>query len=107
MYSADEGSDARKESLTADDVAGICAVYPPDGNRAVDPSVSPGGTLTAGSCDPTPRHGFTTQCPPGGPPKGGGCAASAGGAGSAGAATPALLLGLLAGGVTRRRRRKR
>jgi hypothetical protein len=49
--------------LTPDDVAGICAIYPPDGTRNVDPSVAANGKITADACDPTPRHGFTTQCP--------------------------------------------
>lgn len=34
--------------LSADDVAGICAVYPPGQNT--------------GACDPTPRHGYSAQC---------------------------------------------
>ena len=43
----------------ADDVAGICALYPPGGARA--PSA---GFLAPGPCDPTPRNGFSTQCGP-------------------------------------------
>lgn len=35
-------------TLAADDMAAICAVYPP---AAPDPS-----------CDPTPRHGFSSEC---------------------------------------------
>jgi hypothetical protein len=42
---------------TPDDVAGICAIYPPDGTR--DTSM---GVIDAGPCDTTPRHGFGTQC---------------------------------------------
>jgi hypothetical protein len=45
------------QSLTPDDVAGICAIYPPDGTRNTTL-----GSLTAGACDDTPRHGFTTMC---------------------------------------------
>ena len=42
-------------NLTADDVAGICTVYRPDGTRAVlDGKVTPGP-----QCDPTPRRGYT------------------------------------------------
>jgi hypothetical protein len=50
--------------LAADDVDGICAMYPPGGQRAIDPSV-PGATngeIAEATCDPTPRHGFSTQC---------------------------------------------
>jgi hypothetical protein len=52
-------------NLSADDVQGICAIYPPDGTRATGD-----GGLTEGSCDPTPRHGYSKTC--GG---GGGCSA--------------------------------
>ncbi len=45
-------------NLTSDDVAGICAVYRPDGTRSVLEQ-----KVTAGpQCDPTPRRGFTTEC---------------------------------------------
>jgi Matrixin len=47
-------------NLTQDDVIGICTVYRPDGLRALS-----GRRTTFGeACDPTPRHGFTTQCAP-------------------------------------------
>jgi MYXO-CTERM domain-containing protein len=42
---------------TADDVAGICTIYPPDGTRMTN-----AGALTACACDPTPRHGFSSVC---------------------------------------------
>jgi hypothetical protein len=38
----------RMRSLADDDVAGICAIYPP--------------ARPAGVCDPTPRQGFSAQC---------------------------------------------
>jgi Matrixin len=44
-------------SLAADDVAGICAIDLPDGERATST-----GNVAAGACDPTPIHGFSTQC---------------------------------------------
>jgi hypothetical protein len=45
-------------NLTADDVAGVCSVYRPDGTRTVlNGKVTPGP-----QCDPTPRRGFTTAC---------------------------------------------
>jgi hypothetical protein len=55
------GSEAMRE-LTADDIDGICTIYPPDGMRAVSVDASATGTLPEVTCDPTPRHGFTTQC---------------------------------------------
>ncbi len=48
---------AALRNLTADDVAGICAIYPPDGVRAA------AGAITEGpQCDPTPRRGLTGAC---------------------------------------------
>jgi hypothetical protein len=44
-------------SLTSDDVAGICSIYPPDGTRSTS-----AGVVTADACDPTPRHGFASAC---------------------------------------------
>lgn len=41
-------SSVNLRDLTADDIAGICAAYPPG------PPIS--------GCDPTPRHGFSGQC---------------------------------------------
>ncbi len=44
--------------LTADDVAGVCSIYRPDGARAVlNGKVTPGP-----QCDPTPRRGYTGAC---------------------------------------------
>jgi MYXO-CTERM domain-containing protein len=112
-----EADPLSQRSLTDDDRAGICAVYPPGEIRA--------------ACDATPRHGFSPLCaaaqsePPTPPPapadeaeacccpegwaceKGvcsdpGGCALSAGRAGG-GAAWPTALL--LFGALAARRRR--
>jgi hypothetical protein len=44
-------------TLTADDVAGICSIDPPDGTRSTS-----SGTIAAEACDPTPRHGFSAEC---------------------------------------------
>ncbi len=49
-------------SLTPDDVAGLCAMYPNDKERVVDPKVSASGVVAADACSQTPRHGFTTKC---------------------------------------------
>ena len=57
------GNTAMRE-LTADDIAGICAVYHPDGKRSLDGT----NTINAIACDPTPRREFTTVCTPP-PPK--------------------------------------
>jgi hypothetical protein len=47
--------------LTADDMSGICSIYPPDDTRTTS-----SGSVPAGPCDPTPRNGFSTQCTPDG-----------------------------------------
>src|SRR5262249_7789043 len=77
-------------TLTADDIAGICAIYPP-------------GDIPS-DCDDAPRHGFSPLCgvdqPPGGTDGGtGGCctvtpggATSEGGWTGVGAALVALVL---------------
>lgn len=49
-------------SLTADDAAGLCAIYPKADTRTVATSVSKNGLVTADQCDPTPRHGFGSEC---------------------------------------------
>jgi hypothetical protein len=45
-------------NLTMDDVEGICTAYPADGTR----TTSVGTPVAEAACDPTPRHGFSTQC---------------------------------------------
>ena len=44
-------------TLMPDDIAGICTIDPPDGTRS-----AAAGVLASTACDPTPRHGFSTQC---------------------------------------------
>lgn len=77
--------------LTADDIAGICAVYPPNEPASTD-------------CNDEPRHGFSELCGADQPLDEGGCSASgaspsSSGTGLAGLVGIAALLGL------RRRRR--
>lgn len=83
--------------LDPDDVAGICAIYPP-------------GEAIPASCDTTPRHGYSPDCAADQPEpaeEAGGCQcrapASGGGEGSAGAAFLAAL-GLAAAASRRRHR---
>jgi len=49
-------------NLSVDDVQGICSIYPANDTRTVPTSVAPSGQVPADACDPTPRHGFSTQC---------------------------------------------
>jgi hypothetical protein len=62
MYDVYSFGDIEMRSLSADDEAGICAVYPP--NRETPP----------GDC--TPRHGFSSDCAP--PPDEGCCSTAPG-----------------------------
>jgi hypothetical protein len=53
-----------KRSLNVDDIRGACSVYPPSGDRSVAPSVRDGGLVAEGTCDATPRNGFSSPCIP-------------------------------------------
>jgi MYXO-CTERM domain-containing protein len=87
--------------LAGDDVAGLCSIYQPDGERSVDPSVAADGLVLEGTCDPTPRHGFSTQCGTS-PTKG--CSVTASASGGTDVAAVLALVGA-AGASSRRRRR--
>jgi len=90
MYVSYKLGDVSLRTLEADDVAGICEIYPPGKDTS--------------SCDPTPRHGFSTQC--GAPLEDKGCCTTAPGGPSRSGAL--ALLAVLAGaslGAARRRRR--
>jgi hypothetical protein len=63
MYAdGDTSSGTSKRFLTAEDVDGICAIYPPNGTRSVSILAVPSQAVIEGSCDPTPRHGFAADC---------------------------------------------
>jgi hypothetical protein len=94
-------SSTSMRTLTADDVAGLCSIYPPNGTRNVDPTVAASGSVTEDSCDPTPRHGFTTQCAQ--PPKSG-CAVAAGDPSGDGG-TEIVFVALASFGIARKRKR--
>ena len=70
MYASYKPGTTALRTLSADDVAGICAIYPSTTTRIVSrpPSGSTDGTVTtslaADTCDYDPRHGFTTVCSP-------------------------------------------
>jgi Matrixin len=87
--------------LAADDTAGICSVYLPDGARAVDPSVASSGTVEEASCDPTPRHGFQSICAQ---PVHHGCALSSAPGSRAAPGSTALAVAALALAARARRR---
>jgi hypothetical protein len=88
-------------NLAADDIAGICTIYNPDGNR-----VTSDGPVAALACDPTPRHGFSTQC---GTPQKKSCIPSMaiGGASAPGTSASLLVLGVIACALGARRAARR
>jgi hypothetical protein len=78
--------------LSPDDIAGICAIYPP-------------GPAIPASCDDTPRHGFSVLCAADQPPAKTGCSASPAGSQREGAPYGGMLaaMGALLLGVRSRR----
>jgi hypothetical protein len=62
MFASYKPGTTSLRSLTADDVAGLCSIYPSSSERNVSTVVDPSGTLASTACDPTPRHGFGTTC---------------------------------------------
>lgn len=64
MYASYKPGSTALRSLTADDIAGICAIYPTPTIRIATPvpSQQQDEIVPAGECDPTPRHGLTAAC---------------------------------------------
>jgi hypothetical protein len=108
MYARYSPGSISMRTLTSDDQAGLCAIYPPvgpgaaEGTRDVDPAVSASGVITADRCDPTPRHGFTTVCAQ---PLKRACATANEGSSAPAGATPLFVVGATALAAARRRRR--
>ena len=108
MYASYKPGTATLRTLTPDDTAGACEIYPSATERTVDKTVAVTGTLAADACDATPRHGFGSTCAENPNPtssSSGGCAVSAGHAEDAGAGGASLLV--LAAGLLVALRRKR
>ncbi len=59
MYASYRQGSTTLRYLAADDVDGICTAYPPDGTRG-----TAAGRVPAPACDPTPRHGYASECIP-------------------------------------------
>lgn len=86
------GYEEDMDTLSDDDVSAICAVYPPTGDT---------------DCDPTPRHGFQSECASVGSEERGdeGCSCELSGVRDGRAQRAGGLL-VLAGALARRRRRR-
>jgi hypothetical protein len=100
-------------ALTTDDIEGICSIYAPSGARSTEQdsgtAIVPITVQEVTPCDPTPRHGYGSQCGPFGTPaptSSSSCAIS-GGAGSnprGNRTMLALALASLGLAIARRRR---
>jgi hypothetical protein len=107
MFAAYRPGSTALRSITPDDNAGLCAIYPTNGDR-----VTTAGIIASGPCDNTPRHGYSSVCASDQPIADGGgktCSCSTvgapiGGPGGIVAAALAVCLGLTA---NRRRPRRR
>lgn len=58
MFARYDTGQTDMRNLAPDDIAAICTVYRPDGDRAV----LDGLVTQAPQCDPTPRNGYSSQC---------------------------------------------
>ena len=112
MFASYKPGTSALRTLTADDTAGLCEIYPSATQRKVATGVGITGTIAADACDPAPRHGFGSGCTENPPPSDGGsssgCAIGSGsttgsGPGS-GSALVVVGLALAVGAASRRRR---
>ena len=62
MFASYRPGTSALRTLSADDIAGSCDIYPSATKRNVAASVGPSGITPATSCDPAPRHGFSAGC---------------------------------------------
>lgn len=111
MYASYKPGSTALRTLTADDVAGACAIYPSADVRIVDETVSKNttGSIAADACNDEPRHGFGTANT--GTPSSGGGSSSCGvtpAPVSGPGPSPGVLVALVAtAGIAVRSRRRR
>jgi MYXO-CTERM domain-containing protein len=109
MFASYKPGTSALRTLTPDDIAGICEIYPDTTKRAVDTTIEQTGFIAADACDPTPRHGFSAStCEPNPEPKqssSGGCAVVGGEPSGELQGAGLVALGLTLAVATRRRRR--
>lgn len=94
MFSDYSPGSSQLRTLEADDIAAICAAYPPG-----DPIQS--------SCDPSPRRGLASICSPPPPEEQGSCSTSSGTTRTSSSLAAIALLGALGWFTKRRRNRHR
>jgi hypothetical protein len=101
MYASYKQGATTMRYLAADDVAGICTAYPPDGTRG-----TASGPVKANACDPTPRHGYGSECVPTATSKKS-CSMASPGDGGGSDRTPLFVLAPIAMVLVRRRWRQK
>jgi hypothetical protein len=70
MFAAYKPGTIALRTLSEDDINGVCSIYPDTETRIVTKTSAPGvaveplemENLDSTPCDPTPRHGLTSQC---------------------------------------------
>jgi MYXO-CTERM domain-containing protein len=102
MYAHYTLGSTNMRNLTSDDTSGICTIYRPDRTR----TAANNALAAEGPCDPTPRHGFSSQCGPS-DTTAMGCTPSCGAGASPGSGWAAGGIGLGLVVLYRRRRRRR
>lgn len=102
MYASYSPGTTALRSLSADDVKGLCEIYPDANTRIVSPKVSPTSAVASESCNPEPRHGYTRVCED--PPEDDSCAVAPKAKAPFGSFAFAGALGLGLFAVRRRRR---
>lgn len=112
MFASYKPGTSALRTLSPDDTAGLCEIYPTSASRNVATTVASTGSLAADACDATPRHGFGVGCAENPAP------ADSGGKGGCSVGAPSsaasrevggsavLVLGLALAAGSRRRRRK-
>jgi hypothetical protein len=110
MFASYKPGTTSLRKLSADDIDGLCTIYPDASERTVDKAVSPTGIVPSDACDSTPRHGFGTTCAENPPPQQASGCSAAGGArpeGAAGRGSSAAALSLALALLVRRRHGRR
>ncbi len=62
MFARYDRGTSTLRTLTNDDAAGLCDIYPSTTNRRVSTTISASGIVPASACEPAPRHGFGSGC---------------------------------------------
>lgn len=62
MYARYSPGQVSIRNLSSDDIAAVCEVYRPSGERSVSASAAASGLLAGAACDATPYGGFSTAC---------------------------------------------